>query len=286
VQVEKGERVMSRDEPEASAIVARSLRDDGVDLRVNASASRFAREGNANVLYVAENGGEIRIEFDKVLLALGRRANTEDLGLDAIGITTRENGTVLTNEFLQTRFPNIYACGDVAGPFQFTHTAAHQAWYAAVNGLFGVFRKFKADYRVIPWTTFTDPEVAHVGLTEAQAREQGREYEITTYHLDELDRAIADGTDRGFVKVITSRGSDQILGVTIVGADAGNLIAEFALAMKNKIGLEKILGTIHVYPTMAEANKYAAGEWKRAHAPERVLAWLTRFHGWMRGSPA
>jgi pyruvate/2-oxoglutarate dehydrogenase complex dihydrolipoamide dehydrogenase (E3) component/uncharacterized membrane protein YdjX (TVP38/TMEM64 family) len=284
-QIEMKDRVMTRDEPEAAEMVAQSLRSDGVDLHLSTRADRFAREGNTNVLYASYNGSESRIEFDKVLIALGRRANTEGLGLDALGIETRDNGTVLTNDYLQTRFPNIYACGDVAGPFQFTHTAAHQAWYAAVNGLFGAFRQFKADYRVIPWTTFTDPEVAHVGLTEEQALEQEIDYETTRYEFAELDRAIADGTDRGFVKVITPRDSDRILGVTIVGTDAGNLIAEYVLAMKQKIGLNKILGTIHVYPTMAEANKFVAGEWKKAHAPQRALAWVERFHGWMRGSP-
>jgi pyruvate/2-oxoglutarate dehydrogenase complex dihydrolipoamide dehydrogenase (E3) component/uncharacterized membrane protein YdjX (TVP38/TMEM64 family) len=285
-QIEMRDRVMSRDEPEAAAIVAQSLRDDGVDLRLDTRADRFAREGNANVLYASNGADALRVEFDKVLVALGRRANTDDLGLDTLGIGTRDDGTVDTNEYLETRFPNIFACGDVAGPFQFTHTAAHQAWFAAVNALFGTFRRFKADYRVIPWTTFTDPEVAHVGITEAEARSKDLDYETTRYEFAELDRAIADGTDRGFVKVITPRGSDRILGVTIVGTDAGNLIAEYVLAMKQKIGLNKILGTIHVYPTMAEANKFAAGEWKKAHKPERALAWVERFHGWMRGRPA
>jgi pyruvate/2-oxoglutarate dehydrogenase complex dihydrolipoamide dehydrogenase (E3) component len=284
VHVEMLDRLMSRDDAEAAALVAASLRSDGVDLRLSTRADRFAREDGVNVVYVRSDTGESRIEFDKVLVALGRRANTEGLGLEALGIETRGDGTVATNEFLQTHFPNIYACGDVAGPFQFTHTASHQAWYAAVNGLFGVLRKFKADYRVIPWTTFTDPEVAHVGLTEAQARENDIDCEITRYDLADLDRAIADGNDRGFVKVITRTGSDQLLGATIVGADAGNLIAEYVLAMKQKIGLNQLLGTIHVYPTLAEANKFAAGEWKKAHAPARVLEWVAWFHGVMRGS--
>jgi pyruvate/2-oxoglutarate dehydrogenase complex dihydrolipoamide dehydrogenase (E3) component/uncharacterized membrane protein YdjX (TVP38/TMEM64 family) len=285
-QIEKADRLLSRDEPEASALVAASLREDGVKLHLATRAERFAREGNANVLYARAQGVEIRIEFDKVLLALGRRANTEDLGLEQLGIDIRDDGTVLTNEYLQTRFPNIYACGDVAGPFQFTHTASHQAWYAAVNGLFGALRMYKADYRVIPWTTFTDPEVAHVGLTEAQAGEQDIASDVTLVRLDRIDRAIADGTERGFVKVITARGSDRVLGVTIVGADAGNLIAEWVLAMKHGIGLNKILGTIHVYPTLAEVSKAAAGDWRRAHAPERLLTWVGRFHAWMAGAPA
>ena len=172
--------------------------------------------------------------------------------------------------------------GDVAGPFQLTHVAAHEAWYAAVNALFGRFKLFKADYSVIPWATFTDPEVARVGLSATEAREQGIPFEVTRYGIDDLDRAIADGTAHGFVKVLTVPGKDKILGATIVGEHAGDLLAEFVLAMKHGLGLNKILGTIHIYPTLAEANKYAAGAWKRAHTPQRVLAWLERFHAWER----
>ncbi len=285
VQVEMADRVMGRDEPEASALVADALQADGVQLHLNTKATRFAIEDGQNVLYADHDGAEQRFEFDKVLVALGRKANTEGLGLEEIGIPTRPNGTVDTNDYLQTRFPNIYACGDVAGPYQFTHTAAHQAWYASVNALFGMFRKFKADYRVIPWTTFTSPEVAHVGMTEAMAADDDIAFEVTRYGIDDLDRAIADGTDQGFVKVITAKGSDKILGVTIVAADAGNMLQEYVLAMKYNLGLNKILGTIHAYPTMVEANKFAAGEWKKAHAPEGVLKWVERFHRWRRGRP-
>ncbi|MDX1529873.1 MAG: pyridine nucleotide-disulfide oxidoreductase, partial [Gammaproteobacteria bacterium] len=194
--------------------------------------------------------------------------------------------TVEVNEFLQTRFPNIFACGDVTGPYQFTHVSAHQAWFCAVNALFGTFKKFRVNYSVIPWATFTDPEVARVGLNEEEAKEQGTKYEVTTYGIDDLDRAIADEEAHGLVKVLTVPGKDKILGVTIVGDHAGDLIAEFVAAMKHGFGLNKILGTIHIYPTLAEANKYAAGEWKRAHAPERVLRWLGRYHAWRRGEPA
>ena len=190
---------------------------------------------------------------------------------------------VETNEYLETLYPNILAAGDVAGPYQFTHTAGHQAWFAAVNALFGDVKRFKADYRVIPWATFTDPEVARVGLSEAEAREKGIAFEVTRYGIDDLDRAIADGSAHGFVKVLTVPGKDRILGVTIVGEHAGDLIAEFVLAMKHGLGLGKILGTIHIYPTLAEANKYAAGEWRRAHVNPRLLAWVKRYHDWRRG---
>jgi pyruvate/2-oxoglutarate dehydrogenase complex dihydrolipoamide dehydrogenase (E3) component len=210
-------------------------------------------------------------------------ANTTGYGLEALGIPVTRARTVETNEFLQTLYPNIFACGDVAGPYQFTHTASHQAWYAAVNALFGGLKKFRADYSVIPWATFTDPEVARVGLNEADAKAQGVPYEVTTYGIDDLDRAIADEEAHGVVKVLTVPGKDRILGVTIAGEHAGDLIAEYVAAMRHGFGLNKILGTIHIYPTLAEANKYAAGVWKKAHAPQALLGYVERFHAWMRG---
>jgi pyruvate/2-oxoglutarate dehydrogenase complex dihydrolipoamide dehydrogenase (E3) component len=208
-------------------------------------------------------------------------AKLKGYGLEELGIAASR--TVETNEFLQTKYPNIYAAGDVAGPYQFTHTAAHQAWYAAVNALFDPFKKFRADYSVIPWATFVEPEAARVGLNEIEAKERGIPYEVTRYGIDDLDRAIADGEAEGFVKVLTVPGKDRILGVTIVGEHAGDLIAEYVLAMRHGLGLNKILGTIHIYPTLAEANKYAAGAWKKAHAPQKLLQWVARFHAWRRG---
>ncbi|MEQ8259897.1 MAG: FAD-dependent oxidoreductase [Alcanivorax sp.] len=281
-QVEMLPRLMPREDEDAAALVTSSLRDSGVTVLTNHKAARFAVEDGEKVLYVQADGGEKRLPFDAVLVAVGRRANTDGLGLDAMNIATEKNGTVAVDGFLRTRFPNIFACGDVAGPYQFTHVAAHQAWYASVNALFGRFKKFQVDYRVIPWATFTDPEVARVGLSEDEAREQGIDVEVTRYGIDDLDRAIADSTDHGFVKVLTPPGKDTILGVTIVGESASDLISEYVLAMKHGLGLNKILGTIHIYPTMAEANKFAAGEWKKAHKPEGVLRWVERFHAWQR----
>ncbi|HIK73810.1 MAG TPA: pyridine nucleotide-disulfide oxidoreductase [Alcanivorax sp.] len=285
-QVEMLPRLMPREDEDAAALVTASLRDSGVTVLTGHKAARFAVEDGEKVLYVetdgGADGGEKRLPFDAVLVAVGRRANTDGLGLEAMNIATEKNGTVAVDGFLRTRFPNIFACGDVAGPYQFTHVAAHQAWYAAVNALFGRFKKFQVDYRVIPWATFTDPEVARVGLSEDEAREQGIEVEVTRYGIDDLDRAIADSTDHGFVKVLTPPGKDTILGVTIVGESASDLISEYVLAMKHGLGLNKILGTIHIYPTMAEANKFAAGEWKKAHKPEGVLRWVERFHAWQR----
>ena len=283
--VEMAPRIMIREDEEVSALAKVSLESDGVAVLTEHKALRFEKVSDANgehkLLVVDHNGTEKIIEFDTLLCAVGRVARLEGYGLEALGIETHR--TIITNDYLETLYPNIFAAGDVAGPYQFTHTAAHQAWYAAVNALFGQFKKFRVDYRVIPWTTFIEPEVARVGLNEQEAQEQGIACEVTRYGLDDLDRAIADGAARGFVKVLTKPGKDRILGVTIVGEHGGDLLAEFVLAMKHGLGLNKILGTIHSYPTWAEANKYAAGEWKRAHAPQRVLAWLEKYHSWRRG---
>ena len=282
-QVQRAPRLLVREDPEAAELVSQRFRAEGIEVLTGHTARRVVVEDGERFLVVEREGGSSRIPFDRIICAVGRVANTEGYGLETLGIPRSAAGTIQTDEYLRTLYPNIYACGDVAGPFQFTHTAAHQAWYAAVNALFGGIRKSRADYRVIPWATFTQPEVARVGLNESEAREKNVAHEVTRYALSELDRALTDEEAYGFVKVITQRGSDRILGATIVGAHAGELIAEFVLAMKHKIGLSKILGTIHVYPTFAEANKHAAGVWKRNHAPPRVLAWLERYHAWTRG---
>jgi pyruvate/2-oxoglutarate dehydrogenase complex dihydrolipoamide dehydrogenase (E3) component len=263
-------------------MVTERFRAEGIEVLVDHKGKAFRVEDGEKVMLAEHGGREVRIPFDTVLLAVGRVANTQGYGLEELGIGT-VGRTVQTNEYLETIYPNIYACGDVAGPFQFTHTAAHQAWFAAVNALFGTFRKFKADYSVIPWATFTEPEVARVGLNETEAREKGIAHEVTTYHMDDLDRAIADEEAHGFVKVLTVPGKDKILGVTIVGDHAGDLLAEYVGAMKHGLGLNEILRTIHIYPTLAEANKHVAGNWKRAHAPESVLKWFERYHAWRRG---
>jgi pyruvate/2-oxoglutarate dehydrogenase complex dihydrolipoamide dehydrogenase (E3) component/uncharacterized membrane protein YdjX (TVP38/TMEM64 family) len=280
-QVEMGARIMVREDAEVSELAKASLEADGVQVLTGHKALRCELVDGEKTLVVAHAGAEQRIVFDQLLCAVGRVARLQGYGLEELGIPTHR--TVETNEYLQTIYPNIYAAGDVAGPFQFTHTAAHQAWYAAVNALFGEWKLFKADYSVIPWATFIDPEVARVGLNEQDAKEKNIPYEVTKYGIDDLDRAIADSEAHGFVKVLTVPGKDKILGVTIVGAHAADLLAEYVLAMKHGLGLNKILGTIHTYPTMAEANKYAAGEWKRAHAPQKLLAWVKKYHAWKRG---
>ena len=281
-QVEMGARIMVREDVEVSELAKASLQADGVQVLTGHKALRCEMVDGEKTLVVEHAGAEKRIVFDQLLCAVGRVARLQGYGLEDLGIPTHR--TVETNEYLQTIYPNIYAAGDVAGPFQFTHTAAHQAWYAAVNALFGEWKLFKADYSVIPWATFIDPEVARVGLNEQEAKEKNIPYEVTKYGIDDLDRAIADSEAHGFVKVLTVPGKDKILGVTIVGAHAGDLLTEFVLAMKHGLGLNKILGTIHTYPTMSEANKYAAGEWKRAHAPQRLLAWVKKYHDYKRGA--
>ena len=278
--VEMLPRLLMREDPDIAERVAARFRAEGIDVLVGHEAKRFLTVDAQKVLVSVHGGSEVRIAFDALLCAVGRVANTTGYGLEALGIPTTPARTVETNEFLETIYPNIYACGDVAGPYQFTHTAAHQAWYAAVNALFGRFRRFRVDYAVIPWATFTDPEVARVGINETEAKERGIAYELTTYGIDELDRAITDEEAHGVVKVLTVPGKDRILGATIVGAHAGDLIAEFVMAMKHGIGLNRILGTIHVYPTLAEANKYAAGAWKRNHAPAGMLRLAARYHAW------
>jgi pyruvate/2-oxoglutarate dehydrogenase complex dihydrolipoamide dehydrogenase (E3) component len=285
-QVEMAPRLLVREDVEVSELASTALAASGVTVLTGHQALRCERSTGADgrpvkVLVVQAGGHERRIEFDQLLCAVGRSARLEGFGLQELGIPTGR--TIEVNEAMQTIYPNILACGDVAGPFQFTHTAAHQAWYAAVNGLFGRFRTFKADYRVIPWCTFIDPEVARVGLNEQDARAKGVAFEVTRYGIDDLDRAIADSAAQGWVKVLTVPGKDTILGVTIVGVHAGDLLAEYVLAMKHGLGLNKILGTIHTYPTLAEANKYAAGEWKRAHQPVKLLEWVRRYHAWERG---
>jgi pyruvate/2-oxoglutarate dehydrogenase complex dihydrolipoamide dehydrogenase (E3) component/uncharacterized membrane protein YdjX (TVP38/TMEM64 family) len=281
-QVEMAPRVLVREDPEVSDLVAASLRADGVTLPTGHQALRVDRVDGEKRLVARHGDADVVIGFDELLCAVGRAPRVQGYGLETLGIPLTPRGTIETDAFLRTRYPNIYAVGDVAGPFQFTHAAAHQAWYAAVNALFGRLRRFRVDYRVLPWTTFTDPEVARVGLSETEAKAQGMAVEVTRYGIDDLDRAIADGTAHGFVKVLTDPGRDRILGVTIVGEHAGDLLAEYVLAMKHGLGLNRILGTIHSYPTLAEANRFAAGEWKQAHTPRRLLDWVARFYAWER----
>lgn len=276
-------RVLPREDPEVSAALAATLVAHGMTVHTGYEPQEFRREADGQRATFKTPDGQEELAFDRVLVAVGRHANVEEMGLEELGIPLTAAGTVMVDDHLRTRIPTIFACGDVAGPYQFTHMASHQAWYATVNALFGRFRKFKVDYSIVPWATFTDPEVARVGLNEHDARAQGIAHDVTRYDIDDLDRAIADGEAHGFIKVLTAPGKDRILGATIVGYHAAELLPEFVLAMKYGIGLGKILGTIHVYPTLGESNRFLASEWRKARKPERLLGWVERYHRWCRG---
>ena len=280
-QIQRGPRLMPREDDDVSAIVLEAQQASGITVLTGHDAVRCEVVNGEKRVIVSVDGQERVVPFDALLIAVGRSARLKGYGLEELGIET--DSTVVTDDTLATRYPNIFAAGDVSGPYQFTHTASHQAWYASVNALFGHLRTFKADYRVIPHATFIDPEIARVGINGREAKESDVAYELTIYPMHELDRAITESATNGFVKVLTVPGKDKILGVTIVGEHAGELLAEYVLAMKHGLGLNKILSTIHTYPTMAEANKYAAGEWKRNHAPEKLLIWVERYHRWRRG---
>ena len=276
------DRILPKEDKDVSLFMETLLKEEGITILKSHKILEFINIYNKNSAVVEFNKEKKEIYFDYVLLSMGRKARVSGFGLEELGVKITNRGTIEVNEYLETNYPNIFACGDVAGPYQFTHTASHEAWYASVNALFGIFKKFKADYTVIPWTTFTDPEVSHVGLSEEDALSKNIQFDLTKYDIHELDRAITESENKGFVKILTSPGTDKILGVTIVGHNAGEIISEFVLAMKYKIGVNKILGTIHAYPTMAEANKFAAGNWKKARKPENLLKWVEKFHHWRR----
>ena len=283
--VDMAPQMLPREDSDVSALVHDSFATQGIDVRVNCQVTGFSGSGPGGEVELQWGGDSRTLAFDRVLVAVGRKPNIEGMGLEELGLAIGPGGTLEVDDFLRTSMPTIFACGDVAGPYQFTHTAGHQAWYAAVNALFGQFRRFRVDYSVIPWATFTDPEVARVGLNEQEAEEQGVAHEVTRYDMGDLDRAIVDGEARGLVKVLTAPGRDRILGATVVGHHAAELLVEYVMAMKHGIGLNKILGTIHAYPTLVESAKFVAGEWRKAHKPEGLLKLAERLHARNRGRP-
>lgn len=281
---QRSARILTKEEPEVSEFMLEAFQQEGINVELNTQVASLQQDESGVVtahLQLADGQIEAR-QFSKVLVALGRTANTENMGLEELGIEFNNDGTVKVDEYLRTSQTSILACGDVAGPYQFTHMASHQAWFAAVNSLLGVFKKFKVDYSIVPRATFTDPEIASVGKLESELKVSGIAYESIVFALDDMDRALAEGEAKGFIKVLTKKGSDKILGATIVGAHAGELLTEFISAMKNGYGLNRILGTIHIYPTFSEANKYMAGQWKRRHAPQWALSILEKVHGFLR----
>lgn len=277
-------QLLPREDADMVARVTKTLIDEGVQIITNGEITAVTAQGPEHRAFISgSDGNQLTVEFNRVLVAVGRRANTSGFGLEELGVATNDNGTVAVDQFLRTSCPTIFAAGDVAGPYQLTHAAGHQAWFAGVNALFGQFKKFAVDYRVLPQVIFIDPQFARVGLNELEASEQGIDVEVTVYDLSDLDRAIADGDANGMVKVLTAAGTDRILGAAIVGPQAGELITEYVTAMKYNLGLNKILATIHSYPTLSEANKYVAGEWKRKHVPERLLHWVAKYYRWKLG---
>ena len=281
IQVEWGSQLLPREDSDAGDAIVRKMQAEGVDVRLNHQALRIEEHNQVpHLIARTSEGEEVKLAFDRLLVAVGRKPRLTGYGLEELGLLPEAGKTLDTNAYLQTHYPNIYACGDLIGPYQLTHAASHQAWHAAVNALFGHLKSFKVDYSYLPWATFTDPEVARVGLNEKEAKQQGVAYEVTHYGVEDLDRALADSQAYGFVKVLTRPGKDKILGVTMVCLHAGDLIAEFVLAMKHGLGMNKLLGTIHTYPTLTEANKFAAGNWKKAHAPQVLLGWLEKYHRW------
>jgi pyruvate/2-oxoglutarate dehydrogenase complex dihydrolipoamide dehydrogenase (E3) component len=281
--IDMEDRLLPREDPETSTLLEAGFRAEGIDVRLAHKAVAVEQDGHrrGGVLRAETESGEVSIVFDEILAAVGRRARAVP-GLEAAGIEVNPNGTLKVDKHLQTSLAGVYACGDAVGPYQFTHMAAHQAWYASVNALFGRFWKFRVNYSVVPWATFTDPEVARVGLSESEALAAGIAVEVVRYGLDDLDRAMTEGQTEGWVKVLVKPGTDRILGAQVVGAEAGELIAEFVLAMTHGLGLKKLMATIHTYPTRMEAVKFSASTWRRAHAPEGLLRGVGRLFELMR----
>jgi len=280
--VDPAPQILGREDSDVVQAVTDQFISEGVQLKLDSLPTLYKIVDGQKIAVLKTPQGTEEVEFDALLIAVGREANTTGYGLEALDIQLDKRGNIAVDEHLQTSMPGVFAVGDVIGGYQFTHVSAHEAWYASVNALFGHFKKFKVDYSNVSWATYTDPQVGRVGLNELTAKEQNIAYEVTRFDLGELDRAIVDKATKGFVKVLTVPGKDKILGATIVGAIAGELIAEFVFAMQHGLGLNKILGTVHAYPTMMEANKYVAGEWKRNHAPEKLLTWVEKLHGWRR----
>ena len=282
-QVDMAERIMPREDADVSAAVSTRFEAQGIEVLTSHRLQKFETVNGEHFMEAEHQGKTVRVAFDRVLLAIGRKANTEGFGLEEIGVALTPQGTVEVNEYLQTSLPNVFACGDVAGPYQFTHMASYQAWFAALNAIAGGIWRSRVNYSVVPWATFTDPEVARVGLSEDEAKQRGIAYELTRYEMNHHDRSLADGEAHGFVKILTVPGKDKILGVTIVGYHAGEQIAEFVFAMTHNMGLKSISAVTHIYPTLGEANKFAANAWRSARLPTQYLPWLKRFFDWRRG---
>jgi pyruvate/2-oxoglutarate dehydrogenase complex dihydrolipoamide dehydrogenase (E3) component len=276
-------QILIREDADAAALVQKALVKDGVELALGVQIEAVEKRDGAAVLRY-KNGQETReLTADRILLSVGRAPNLEGLDLEAAGVQYRKQGVVV-DEYLRTSNPRIYAAGDIAVPYQFTHIADATARIVIQNALFSVgpFGRAKWTDLLVPWCTYTSPEVAHVGMYEKDAREKGLELDTVTIELHHNDRALLDGEEEGFVRVHLKKGQDRIVGATIVAAHAGDLISELTLAIKAGVGLGAVASVIHPYPTQAEAIKRAADTWRRTRLTPTVAKLLKKRLGWLR----
>lgn len=283
--VESAPQVMGREDPDVAQWIGDKLKSEGVEILTSVKIEEVKKENGRATLHFRHQLQDKQIPFSHLLVATGRKASVRGLGLEGLGVRLTKNSTIETNGFMATNHSHIYACGDVTGPFPFTHSASYQGTLAAIHALFSPlsrlpFVNLKASYTGLPWCTYTDPEVARCGLNETMAREKNISHEVIYLPLKELDRALTDGREEGFIKILTKKDSDKILGMTAVGAEAGNWTGEFVLAINQNIGLNQILKTVHAYPTLTEAAPRVAALWKKQQTSEKALRLLQKFHKW------
>jgi pyruvate/2-oxoglutarate dehydrogenase complex dihydrolipoamide dehydrogenase (E3) component len=276
--------IMPNEDRDAAGIVEQQMRRDGVTLLCCGKDLRVEKSDGGKRLILDSHGRHYDVTVDDILVGAGRTPNVDGIGLETAGVDYDKSG-ITVNARLQTTNPSIYAAGDICSRYKFTHAADAMAQIVIQNALFPHpfgLGYASVDSLVMPWCTFTEPEVAHVGMYEKEAQEKGLDVETYTYTLDEVDRAILDGEDEGFARVHIQKGTDKILGATIVAAHAGEMISEFSVAMKTGAGAKAIAGTIHPYPTQAEVNKKVINLWRKAHFTQRTREFLIKLFAWMR----
>lgn len=282
---ERMSHILPREDADAAEIVQAQMKKDGVEFLFNSTVTGVERRGAEKVIHYDLQGRTNELVVDDILVGIGRAPNVDGLGLELVGVEYDQRTGVKVNAGLQTTNPVIYAAGDICFPLKFTHTADAMAQIVIQNALFphpfGLGRA-STDLLIIPWATFTEPEIAHVGLYEKDATDKGIEVETYTFALDEVDRAILDGEDDGFARIHIQKGTDKIVGATIVAAHAGEMINEFSVLMKAGLGAKIIAGTIHPYPTQAEVNKKVVNLWRKAHFTPRTKNLLMKLFAWMR----
>lgn len=268
--LERHGRLLTRDDFEAAQVVEHAMGDEGVAMHLEARIVHVHAEGPRKVVHFVENGHDRAMSAHEILAAVGRSPNVEGLNLSAAGVKIAENGVVV-DETLRTTNPHIWACGDVIGHMPFSHMAEYEARLVVMNILLPVRSKTRPGYRIAPWTTFTDPELAHAGLTEAEATAKGIRYQVYRQPFAQNDRAVTAGTGVGFVKVLTTGWQGRVVGATIVGPRAGELIQEWIYAMTHGLTIRQVADTIHVYPTLSVANQHAAYRWYEAQAEKPLV---------------